>query len=220
MRRIAGHLPRSFTSLRHYDGATFARDLVGEWVEIPDLLKLSRADISVWLVTFALTGFADLTVAVEIGMTIAALLAIRKVAFTTSVVAETPHEVESSRAHLLQDQDVPQGVAVFRISGPLLFGSADKVSAVLGDPAAMPPVVILRLGHMTAIDGTGLAALEDLADQMKAAGRTLILAGAREQPAQLMAQSDFDRHIGHENIGLNVTDALVRARAVLARRAS
>jgi SulP family sulfate permease len=191
---------------------------MGEWLEIPDLLKLSKADISVWLATFALTVFADLSVAVEIGMTIAALLAIRKVAFTTSVVAETADEVEASRRHLLHDQNVPKGVVVFRISGPLLFGSSDKLRAIVGEADDRPPIVVLRLRHMTAIDGTGLAALEDLADELHQSGRTLILCGAREQPAQLMAQSDFDRHIGHENICLDVTDALARARSLLASR--
>ncbi|MGH7742881.1 MAG: SulP family inorganic anion transporter, partial [Candidatus Eiseniibacteriota bacterium] len=184
---------------------------MGDWAEVRDILKLSKTDISVWLATFALTVFADLTIAVETGMIMAALLAIRKVAVTTSVVEETESEVEASRVHLLQDREVPEYAVVYRVLGPLLFGSADKLAEIARRLDRLPPIVILRLRTMTAIDSTGLGALEDLADRLHASGRTLILAGPREQPAQLMAQAEFHDHIGHENICANVQDALERA---------
>jgi len=193
---------------------------MGEWSEIPGLLKLSKGDISVWLVTFGLTVFADLTVAVEAGMILAALLMVRKVAVTTVVVAETPAEVESARVHLLQDKDVPAYVAVYRIQGPFLFGALDKLSEVTRDMERLPPIVILRLRNMTAIDGSGLGAFEDLAERLHAAGRTLILCAAREQPAQLMAQAEFGRHVGEANICTDIDRALERARAVYASRHS
>ena len=187
---------------------------MGDWTEVGDILKLSKTDISVWLSTFALTVFADLTVAVETGMILAALLAIRKVAITTSVVEETDIEVEAARQHLLQDREVPDYAVVYRVHGPLLFGSADKLADISRRMDSLPPIVILRLRTMTAIDGTGLGALEDLADRLHASGRTLILAGPREQPAQLMAQAEFHEHIGHENICANVEEALERTRRV------
>ena len=117
---------------------------MGEWLEIPGILKLSKGDISVWLVTFALTVFADLTVAVEAGMILAALLMVRKVAVTTSVVAETPAEVDAARRHLLQDKIIPDYVAVFGIQGPFLFGSLDKLAAITTDLDQLPPIVILQ----------------------------------------------------------------------------
>ena len=185
---------------------------MGEWAEIPQLLKLSKGDISVWIVTLALTVFADLTVAVEAGMILAALLMVRKVAFTTSVTRETEEDAEAARVHLVQGKEIPPDVAVFRIQGPFLFGSLDKLSAITGDLDPLPPVVILRLLNMTAIDGSGLGALEDLADQLHASGRTLILCAAQEQPARLMRQAEFDRHIGPDNVCANLEDALNRAR--------
>jgi len=163
-------------------------------------------------VTLALTVFADLTVAVEAGMILAALLMVRKVAFTTSVTRETEEDAEAARVHLVQGKEIPPDVAVFRIQGPFLFGSLDKLSAITGDLDQMPPVVILRLLNMTAIDGSGLGALEDLADQLHASGRTLILCAAQEQPARLMNQAEFDRHIGPDNVCANLEDALNRAR--------
>ena len=80
---------------------------MGEWHEIPHLLKLTRTDISVWLVTFALTVFADLTVAVEVGMILAALLFIRRVSITTTVSRVTRDYVEEGRVHILQDKPIP-----------------------------------------------------------------------------------------------------------------
>jgi sulfate permease, SulP family len=187
---------------------------MGEWKEIPKLLKLSWATISVWAITFGLTVFADLTVAVEFGIVLAALLFIRKVAHTTTVSKVTSSYIKEGHPHILQDKQFPEYVTVFRIHGPFLFGAAEKLSVVTENLKELTPVVILRLRNMTAIDATGLQALEDLADTLHAAGQTMILCGARPQPAKLMRQAEFERHIGHENICEHIADALKRAKVV------
>jgi SulP family sulfate permease len=184
---------------------------VGDWEEIPELLKLTKMDISVWLLTFALTVFADLTLAVELGMILAMLLFIRKVAQTTTVSLVTPDYVEAGRPHILQDKLIPPYVSVFRIHGPFLFGTTDKISTVLDDIDDLEPIVIVRLRNMTAIDATGLRALEDLADRVHKSGRELILCGALPQPAGLMQQSEFHEHVGELNICPNIEVALERA---------
>jgi SulP family sulfate permease len=187
---------------------------MGEWREIPQLLKLTRTDISVWLVTFALTVFADLTVAVEAGMILAALLFISRVAATTTVLQVTDDYVEDGRIHILQDKDIPYYATIFRIHGPFLFGATDKINAVTEDLHTLPPVVILRLRNMTALDATGLFAIEEVARQLHASNRTLILCGAREQPAKLIHQAEFEEVVGAENICDNVQSALRRAQQV------
>jgi SulP family sulfate permease len=187
---------------------------MGEWREIPQLLKLTKTDISVWSVTFALTVFADLTVAVEAGMILAALLFITRVANTTTVSQVTDDYIEDGRVHILQGKDIPYYATIFRIHGPFLFGATDKVMAVTESMHKLPPVVILRLRNMTAMDATGLFALEEVAKQLHASGRTLILCGAREQPAQLIHQAEFEEVIGSENICSNVEEALRRAEEV------
>jgi SulP family sulfate permease len=187
---------------------------MGEWREIPQLLKLTKTDVSVWLVTFLLTVFADLTVAVEAGMILAALLFITRVANTTTVSQVTDDYIEDGRIHILQDKDIPYYATIFRIHGPFLFGATDKISAITADMHKLPPVVIIRLRNMTAIDATGLYALEEVAKQLHASGRTLILCGAREQPAQLIHQSEFEEVVGRENICANVEEALRRAEDV------
>jgi SulP family sulfate permease len=187
---------------------------MGEWHEIPQLLKLTRTDISVWLVTFALTVFADLTVAVEAGMILAALLFIARVANTTTVSQVTDDYIEDGRVHILQDKDIPYYATIFRIHGPFLFGATDKILTITENMHKLPPIVIIRIRNMTAIDATGLFALEEVAKQLHSTRRTLILCGAREQPAQLMHQAEFQDVVGRENICANVQEALQRAEAV------
>jgi sulfate permease, SulP family len=187
---------------------------MGEWREIPQLLKLTKTDISVWIVTFGLTVFADLTVAVEAGMILAALLFITRVANTTTVSQVTDDYIEDGRIHILQDKDIPYYATIFRIHGPFLFGATDKISVVTENIHQLPPVVIIRLRNMTAMDATGLYALEEVAKQLQASGRTLILCGAREQPEKLMQQAEFEEVVGRQNICANVNEALQRAEEV------
>ena len=187
---------------------------MGEWHEIPKLLRLTKTDISVWLVTFTLTVVADLTLAVEVGMVLAALLFIRRVAITTTVSEVTADYVEAGRAHILQDKTIPSYVTIFRIHGPFLFGVTDKITAVTDDIARLPPIVIIRLRNMTAIDATGIRALEEVAERLRASGRTLLLCGATPQPAALMQAAEFHQHVGERNICANIEAALRRAEEV------
>jgi SulP family sulfate permease len=122
--------------------------------------------------------------------------------------------VEDARVHILQDKDIPSYVTIFRIHGPFLFGATDKAATVTEKLAELPPVVIVRLRNMTAIDATGLFALEEIAKQLHASARTLILCGAREQPAELMRQAEFEEVVGKDNICANVQEALRRAKEV------
>ncbi len=184
---------------------------MGEWREIGTILRLSPADIAVWLVTFALTVMADLTVAVEVGIVLAALLYIHRVSQTTTVSTVTDEYIENGRAHILQDKQVPPYVSILRIHGPFLFGTTDKLAEETADLGGLGQVVLLRLRNMTAIDATGLHALESLAAQLRASGRTLLLCGARDQPAKLLEQSSFVENLGRENILPHVDAALVRA---------
>jgi SulP family sulfate permease len=185
---------------------------MGEWREIPELLKLSRLEISTWLVTFLLTVFADLTVAVEAGMILAVLVFIRKVTQTTSVSEVTEEYVREGHVHILQHKVIPAYLVIFRIHGPFLFGATDKIEEITSRLSTLPPILILRLRNMTAMDSTGLQALENLADQVHASGRELVLCGAREQPARLMDQAEFQQHIGSENMCNSIAAALDRAR--------
>jgi len=187
---------------------------MGEWREIPELLKLSPLEVGTWLITFGLTVFADLTVAVEAGMILAALVFIRKVTATTTVSQVTEEYLREGHVHILQHKEIPPYVAIFRIHGPFLFGATDKIEEIVQRLSELPPVIILRLRNMTAIDATGLQALEELSDAVHDSSRGLILCGAREQPARLMHQAEFEGHVGIGNISPSIAAALERAKVL------
>jgi len=189
---------------------------MGEWREIGAILRLELPDKTVWLVTFALTVIADLTVAVEVGMALAALLYIYRVSQTTTVSTVTPQYIRDGRPHILQDKDVPNFVTILRIHGPFLFGTTDKLMEEAANLSRFAPIVILRLRNMTAIDATGLHALEVLSDRLKKSGRTLLLCGAHHQPARFLKQAEFVEHVGKENILPHIQSALKRAHRIQA----
>jgi SulP family sulfate permease len=188
---------------------------MGEWGEIAEIWKHTYADILVWLATFLLTMLADLTVAVEVGMGMAALLFIRRISATTTVSRVTPEYVEAGHAHVLQDKIIPDYVAIFRIHGPLMFGSTDKLHDIAEQADSLPPVVVLRLRNMTAVDGTGLSAIEELADDLRHKGRTLLICGAPAQPAGALRKAEFHERLGEANICSSVQAALDRAAEII-----
>jgi SulP family sulfate permease len=188
---------------------------MGQWGETLRLLQLNKSAVAVWLVTFGLTVMADLTTAVEFGMILAALTFIRSVAETTSVSPVTKDYILTGRAHVLHDKHIPEYVEVFTVQGALLFGAAQKLEIINHRLQSLPPIVILRLRGMSAIDSTGLGAIEDVAGRLHASGRSLLLCGAKEHPARLIQQNVFVEQIGAENICDNIQDALDRAKQIM-----
>jgi SulP family sulfate permease len=187
---------------------------MGEWREIGTIVRLSKTDIAVWITTFALTVLADLTVAVGVGMALAALLYIYRIAETTTVEAVTPEYLEDGQAHILQDKDIPSNVTILRIHGPFLFGATEKLADATRNLTKLGDVVILRLRNMTALDATGIHALEQFSERLHKTGKTLLLCGARDQPSQLISRSDFLKHVGPENVLPNIQAALARVNEI------
>ncbi|MGA2048852.1 MAG: SulP family inorganic anion transporter [Terracidiphilus sp.] len=184
---------------------------MGEWKEIGGIFQLDFTAISVWLVTFALTVFADLTVAVAVGMSLAALLYIYRIADTTTVVPVTDEYIRDGLPHVLQGRIIPAYVSLLRIHGPFLFGTTEKLVEATANLDAFQPVVILRLRNMTAIDATGIHAIESFAKRLHESGRTMLLCGAMQQPSKLLSGGRFLDRVGRENIMPNIQAALNRA---------
>ncbi|HLI03787.1 MAG TPA: sodium-independent anion transporter, partial [Terracidiphilus sp.] len=113
-----------------------------------------------------------------------------------------------------QDKDIPAGVTILRIHGPFLFGTTDKLLEATRNLSGFGDVVILRLRNMTALDATGVHALEQFHQRLLRTGKVLLLCGARNQPAQLLARSEFLRRLGPENLLPHIKDALARSRAI------
>ncbi len=191
------------------------------------LFDAPRSDVLVLLVTFLLTVLVDLTVAVEVGVLLAALLFMRRMIEVTSIDplaweynAETsspfetePAEVESL-ASVAQDKDVE----IYEINGPFFFGVADSLKSVLDTFESPPKVFILRMRHVPAVDATGLYALEVFYSRCRKRHTVLILSGVRERPLATMQKVGLDRLVGAENIHPTIDSALKRAAEVLKAR--
>ncbi len=189
---------------------------MGEWHEIGGIVQLGFTSIAVWLVTFALTVFADLTVAVSVGMALAALVYIYRVAETTTVSPVTDDYIRDGLPHTLQGRIIPPYVTLLRIHGPFLFGTTEKLADATANLEIFSPIVILRLRNMTAIDATGIHSIETFAKRLRESKRSLILCGAMDQPSKLLQQPRFIGHVGEENIVPNIQAALERAKEVYA----
>jgi SulP family sulfate permease len=188
---------------------------MGEWQEFRLLGKYPKSDAAVFLTTFGLTVVVDLTVAVEIGMILAAFLFIRRISEMTKVsLVDEATDMEGDH-HSLRGKDVPPGVLVFSVFGALMFGAAEKLENILLHSRQEPNVLILRMNKVLAMDSTALNTLEHLHRKLHKRGIRLILSGPHTQPYVLMENSGFLDQLGRDNIAGDVDDALAKAQAGL-----
>jgi SulP family sulfate permease len=190
---------------------------MGEWHEMKRLSLMPRSDALVLVTTFALTVIFDLVIAVEIGMVLAAMLFIRRVSETTEVSRVTEEDVLECPEQLAHGKEIPEGVLVYRIFGPFLFGAAEKMEDALMGIGTMPRVLILRLHLVTAMDATALNALESVVERMNHTGGKVIISGIHRQPLELLRKAGFIDIIGRENFRATFDEALQRARIILAQ---
>lgn len=188
---------------------------MGEWHNFARLKKWPVSDAIVFIAAFSLTIIVDLTVAVEIGMVLAAMLFIKRVSETTQITAVDESTETEGPQHSLVGREIPQGVMIYRIFGSFFFGVADKLETALRQLKNDPEVMILRMRKVVAMDATGLNALEDLFDKLSIRGKHLILSGPHTQPLFAMEKAGFIDRIGRENLCGDIEDALSRAREIL-----
>ncbi|MFZ4599996.1 MAG: SulP family inorganic anion transporter [Terrimicrobiaceae bacterium] len=193
---------------------------MGEWREFMRLQKLPKADAAVFIATFLLTIIFDLTIAVEMGMLLAAMLFIKRVTETTVVTQVTADNEDEGDRHSILGKEVPEGVTIYRIAGPFLFGAADKLEDALVAANAPPKVVILKMRAVTSMDATALNALEMLLLKIRAHRGHVIICGAHTQPYFMMTQAGFLDELGDDHIAPDLDEALRIARGILARSAN
>ena len=169
------------------------------------------SDALVLFTTFGLTVVFDLVVAVEVGMVLAAMLFIKRVSETTEVSRVTADDMLERPEHIAQGKHIPDGVLVYRIFGPFLFGAAEKMEDAIASIGQWPKVLILRLHLVTAMDATGLNALESIVERMKTRGGTVILSGIHRQPFEMLRKAGFIQSIGRRNFCATFDDSLRRA---------
>jgi len=160
---------------------------MSEWRSFVYLLKSPRSDVAVLLTTFLLTILVDLTVAVEVGMVLAAFLFMRHMAEATHVDSFTRQmEDEGGGDAPLRSVPLPPGVELFDINGPFFFGAASKLGEVLATIQKPPSVFILGMHHVPSMDATGLRALEDFQARCRRMGTILVLSGVKPEPLKVI----------------------------------
>jgi SulP family sulfate permease len=167
---------------------------MSEWRSFAGLLRAPKSDIFVLIITFGLTVFVDLSVAVQVGVVASSLLFMRRMAEVTNIEGVSG---ELSDASAIDDPEsitlggrvIPKGVEIYEVNGPFFFGAADKIREVVGEIEKPPRALILRMRNVPAIDATGIHALEQLALKCKAQETTLILAEVRDQPLSVLARA-------------------------------
>ena len=180
-----------------------------------EFIKAPKSDMTVMLIAFFLTVLIDITVAVEVGVIMAALIFMKRMSEVTTL------DVMTSEGHLIYDpddtahKDVPDGVGVYEINGPFFFGAADKLINALESIAQVPGIIILRMRKVPAMDSTGLHALETFLHTCEHNGVTLILSGVKDQPYKVIKRSGLLKQIGENNVTNHIDKALTRAREVL-----
>src|ERR1019366_5063468 len=188
---------------------------MGEWHNFRRLRKWPICDTAVFLSAFALTVAVDLTVAVEIGMVLAAILFIKRSSETSQIMTvDESTETEGSH-HSLVGKEVPPGVMIFRMMGAFFFGAVDKLETILKREKREPEVLILRMRKVVAMDATGLNALEDLYEKMHRKGRHLVLSAPHTNPMMVMEKAGFIERLGRENVCPHIDASLDRAREIL-----
>ncbi len=189
---------------------------MGEWDVFTRLKGYPRHDAVVLLVTFLFTVIFDLTVAVEVGLLLAAVFFIRNMTELSQVQLSEEHTLmpddgEATRARKM----APPGVLIYRLYGALFFGVADKLENVLHQQHIEPEILVLNMSEVISMDASALHVLEDLHKKLSKRGKHLILCGPHTQPYFLMHQAGLFEKIGMENMVANLGDALRRARVLL-----
>ena len=191
---------------------------MGEWRNFLRLRKWPKSDAGIFIATFVLTVVADITVAVEVGMVMAAVLFIKRVSETTQITSVDERAMDLGPQDSLHGKDVPKGALVYQLFGAFLFGAADKLENTLERSHEEPDVLILGMKRVMAMDATGLNALEELHAKLRRRGHWLLLAGAHTQPLLMMQKDGFVERIGEENVCENVDAALARARELIVKK--
>jgi SulP family sulfate permease len=192
---------------------------MSEWRVFRAELTSPRSDVLVLVATFLLTVLVDLTVAIEVGMVLAAFLFMRRMANMTNVSLMTPEMLDEEGSDELGALPaLPPGVEIYEINGPFFFGAAETFKDTLARVARKPRVLILRMRRVPVIDATGLHALTDVVRRSRSDGTLVLLSEVQVQPLQALSRSILIEEIGEEHLCPTLDAAIARAREELELR--
>jgi sulfate permease, SulP family len=192
---------------------------MSEWRTFAAELRASKGDVAVLVAVFLLTVLVDLTVAIQLGMVLAAFLFMRRMAEVSNVRAVTdalrerdldaPDDAQHARS-------IPDGVEIYEISGAFFFGAAETFKDTLGRIARRPKVLILRMRDVSLLDSTGVRALRDVIARSRRDGTLVLISEVHAQPALILQRSGLSAELGTDNVLMSLEDSIDRARAHVA----
>jgi len=192
-----------------------------EWRTFLAELRSPKSDVVVLLTTFLLTVLIDLTVAISVGMVLAAFLFMKRMAEVTNVRAFKQEFEEDDADRYASDEngmrlrDIPPGVEVYEINGAFFFGAAETFKDTLARIAGKPKVLIIRMRDVLLLDSSGMHALKDVVHRSRKDGTAVLLSDVHMQPLVALTGSTVLEEIGPDNVFSNLDDALQRARDLL-----
>jgi len=193
---------------------------MSEWRTFRAELHSPKSDVAVLLTTFGLTVLVDLTVAIEVGMVLAAFLFMHRMAEVTNISAfrremEDDSDLDDADANAASRRAIPRGVEIYEINGPFFFGAAETFKDTLTRISGKPKVLILRMRHVLSLDSTGMHALKDVVHRSLKDGTIVLLSDVHMQPLVALTGSPVLDEIGRDKLFGNLDDALAFARQLL-----
>jgi SulP family sulfate permease len=191
---------------------------MSEWRNFSKLLKSPMADVAILISTFLLTVFVDLVVAIELGIVLSSLSFMKRMSDMNQVANMLNDDAENSDNENLFDQeltDIPKGVVLYEINGPLFFGAAQKFQDTFRDIGSSNSVLVIRMRHVPFIDATGLLRLKEMVQHFNHQQIEIVLSGVNDTVLKELRRSNIDILIGSENILPNIRESLIRAREII-----
>ncbi len=191
---------------------------MGEWEAFKRLAKAPKSDAIVFLVTFFLTIFMDLVIAIGVGIVLSSFLFMRRMSDVTDIKCVLDASEDDDTLELYNDLKVSKDISFYEINGPFFFGAADKFVNVVREMSFASKVLILRMSHVPAMDASAYHALDMLYDMCKKNNTMLILSELQEQPYSMLKKYGFVDLIGEENFCENTEEGILRANALLEKK--
>jgi len=194
---------------------------MGEWRHFMSLMKSNRLDVIVLLATFLLTVFFDLILAIEVGMILSSFIFMKRMGQAISIkdtLGVTGSDDDHADVLFEEEFEIPKGVTVFEINGPLFFGASQKFQDVLSDLQQRPEVLILRMRNVPFIDATGIRRLREITLQLQSKGTSVVISGANREVKQELLKAGLYKLIGKWNIHDHIGKAMERSREILASK--
>ncbi len=192
---------------------------MSEWRQFRALLRSSRMDVVVLLVTFFLTVFFDLILAIEIGMILSSFIFMKRMSESTTINnAETMWGTADESGDETFEEElpyIPKGIMLYEINGPLFFGASQKFQEIMSDLKEKPKVLVIRMRHVPFIDATAINRLKEFHKNLQPTGAKIVISGANRKVREELYKADFYSIIGSNNILGHISEAMARAEEIL-----